>query len=60
MKDCLAIMCKLHQLDSAFSDDIIHTEMPIRHCDAAFAIALREIVKKTCTAIRKFLNMVSS
>ncbi|XP_059440204.1 negative regulator of systemic acquired resistance SNI1 isoform X2 [Corylus avellana] len=62
VRDCLAIMCGLSQIQSAFSNNKIYPEnsvaKPPDNCDTAVAIALPEIGKKTCIAMQKLLILI--
>ncbi|XP_062161561.1 negative regulator of systemic acquired resistance SNI1 isoform X2 [Alnus glutinosa] len=62
VRDCLAIMCGLSEIQSAFSNNQIYPENSVAKspdtCDTAVAIALPEIGNKTCTAMQKFLILI--
>ena len=64
VRDCLAIMCGLSQIQSTFSNNKIYPEnsvaKPPDNCDTVVAIALPEIGKKTCIAMQKLLILVCS
>nr|XP_043626713.1 negative regulator of systemic acquired resistance SNI1 [Erigeron canadensis] len=64
IKDCLSAMCELSQ----FSTDCIHDVRPpetgmaevtdSNRCHIALAIALPEVVRRTCVAFQKLLSMI--
>lgn len=62
IKDCLSAMCELSQFSIDCSHDLrpSETESPevTEKSHTALAIALPEIVKRTCVSVQKFLLMI--
>lgn len=62
VRECLAIMCGLSQIQSTLATNQIYPETsgakPSDNGDASVAIALPEIGKKTCVAMQKFLILI--
>ncbi|KAL4588305.1 hypothetical protein LXL04_001189 [Taraxacum kok-saghyz] len=62
IKDCLSAMCQLYQFSMDCSHDLRHqktesTEVTEK-CHTDLAIALPEVVKRTCVSVQKFLLMI--
>lgn len=62
VKDCLSAMCELSQFSTDFRHDVRPAETEsteiTEHDHTALAIALPEVVKRTCGAVQKLLSMI--
>ncbi|GJX17905.1 negative regulator of systemic acquired resistance SNI1 isoform X1 [Tanacetum coccineum] len=62
IKDCLSTLCELSQFSMDSSHDVRPPESGLtdvsERCHAALAIALPEVVKRTCGSVQKLLSMI--
>lgn len=64
VRDCLSLLCDLHQNDMEFSPDSSNREDPSlelpKCCVAAIDLGLPEIKETSCISMKKLLLMVNS